>query len=520
MDMATRSFGMSSIMTRRSKLTLVLTCVALFCDRAEGVGLQIDAITKPLHENFTMLEARGTTLDAPADLSTVRVNHLKKDLEEEQKDVRDKMERSQFDDYPVHKDETSHFDDQSQAKAQSPLSEGAYQKLLLLEKAKTAYLEQQLTLKDIEIFELQEQLAVLRSPSIQRLAEPSDGVMAVEGSIVKDQHHEIQMDDSDRGPSIRVEAVPPTPGCVETAVSVVRSFFVGVKNCFLWVRDVFVPQVLRFWWMLCSFVRDVFSRLYRAVILLHVGGKKLILFVLNCFRFLHHDVAPMVQHYWGKLLTTVCQGTSGSYWAAKTAATWLHEFAQSSIQGVKEVVRLFDTYGIRIVFVPLAHLLSKLGDSISTTFSKTWDLLWQGLSAYLNESQILAFTMFSRSLQIAHQLVVDVFEFLAVAASTYFIRGLSGTRDHWFYKYCLSAKLNSGTILVLLEVVAGLIFMELAFAVSHRKKGRRARDSAKLRGQSIAVSIGKKPAPSLLKSSAGRSRSERSSEFFYTFSLD
>jgi nitric oxide reductase large subunit len=114
-----------------------------------------------------------------------------------------------------------------------------------------------------------------------------------------------------------------------------------------------------------------------------------------------------------------------------------------------------------------------------------------------------------------------VFELLAIAASTYFVTGLSGTQDHWFYKTCISAKLNSGPIIVTIEVLAGLLAMELSLAALHRKRRRRGRDAAKSKGHKLAVSMkGMKPSASLLRSSGGLSLSESSSRSFYSQSLD
>ena len=452
----------------RSKLTALITCVVLLLDQTQCVRSHIDDLSDLLHDMIGVLEAKHETLEAATVNFRVRASTLNEELVQEQSRCKQLERRTLEDEYMYHDEHSSWRAHVAAAKFRQ--TEVKYQNQLWKEKTKVSYLEHALLLKNIEVFNLQERLAVMQ-PSTEKKSEVPEEV-APTNSEETQKHHQEHMRGIIPGAYFAPESISniltleESPGLSDTIL------YVATKIAFLATKSL---------------------------------------------KYLRDDVAPRAGNLRVKLAKITREATFRSYQKVKILLSWILDESKSCFRGITQTIHEAKTQGIRGFLIRIIQLLSNVSDHISSVFSRAWGTLWNYLSSQLNASQVESFSNALRSLQTMHQLVVIMFELMAVATSRYFMTELSGNRDHWFYKTCLSAKLNSGTMLVMLEVLSGLMAMELALLTLNRSRRRRGQLATKTRCR-IAASNSEKP--SLLRSSGCLAQSDNSFRSLHTPSLD
>ena len=452
-----------------SKLPFLMTCVILWLDQTQGVTSHVDDLSDLLHDMIGVLESRQEKLEAATENFRVRASTLNGELVQERSKCNQLEHRIVENEY-IYKDELSSWRVRAEA-AESEFGhmESKYQNQLWNEKAKACYLEHKLQQKDIEVFDLREQLAALRHSTTKKII-PDELAPTIQDENQKQQQ---LMPDIFPGTSFTPESISSTLTPEESP---------GLRGKVLFVANTMA------------------------------------LLATNGLKYLRDDLAPRAGHFCSQLAKSAWTESFRSYQKLKMLLSWMCEHSKSCYRGVMRTIHEIKTPGVRVILIRIIKLLSKVSDRISTMFSRAWDELWRCLSSHLNATQIQLFLNATRSLQTIHQLVVVMFESLAVASSKYFITELSGNRDHWFYKTCISAKLNSGSMLVMLEVFAGLVAMELALLALHRTRRSRLQELKKQRGRHISVSTSEKP--SLLRSAGCIGNSDNSFRSLMSPSLD
>lgn len=486
-------------MRKRSKVNIFMACAVLFWDRTEGpTSEQLAVITEPLHAKIKDLEAKYEMLNAATEYYRVSADSLSQNLEQEQS-RRDNLERTIVEDKNrCHREISSWQGQLKAAEAKYHIMESEYQQLFWDEKAKASYHEQELFSKDSEILQLTEKLAALQN------------------SLV---HGEVYTTSNKENPkqSASDPFVNPTSASRarewegEYGWDEVGTRFVSTWQASLaWFKENVAPKGR-------MYLGDGYS------MIIDVATTRVFGIYTRCFEWVRHNLVTQARVYSLGIVKTTGKGSSRPpYQTAKVFLSRILLFIKSSLGVVKKMISGIESGRIRAFLIPIIQVLSKIGYHISKTLCSGRDLVWVNLSAHLKDTQIAVFVNVWRSLQTMHQLVVVVFEWFAVAASCFFVRGLNGSGDHWFYRACLSVKMNCGSILVMLEVLAGLAAMELSLATLHTNRQSKARATAKSRGHQIAVSMSGsiRTTASRARSSGGAAPSENSFRSLYSLSYD
>lgn len=367
-----------------------------------------------------------------------------------------------------------------------------YQTQLWHQMAQISFYEEQLSLKDAEMAQLQQKLQSIRTENAVLWTVMSTDYMtrtAAGGPAVDTQQHNTTMDyfilETTRSHSSFSDGTIQFQNSVLellegwwTSVTILYSRWEataldGSKQVYTWMSNVLVPNL-----------QDAQSHLMTR-------------FQLDSWRFF-------------QIVKGTASRISDHCYVVFDADIMTYE------QGLRQGVEIAQT-----LLVSLIRLLASTADWISDSFQEVCKLSYEKISPWviLQAHHMAVITRQTlENLYHLHEGVVLVFDFCVVVASNYFLTNYGGNRDQWVYKILLFVKKSNDTSLLvaLLEVLVGLAIIQISLAAFLRGYGPNREQRVKTiqsRGHELSVSLSRRSNhhhTSISKSSLSCSKQQQS----------
>lgn len=198
-------------------------------------------------------------------------------------------------------------------------------------------------------------------------------------------------------------------------------------------------------------------------------GSTFIELVHDYWEWFHDDVVPVWMERIATLVAAIRHEGASLY--AKTAVppeVLYEQFQQSAVGalalakdaiaqcGNTDFKAIFDTIlqGMKTMVGYFGSLLSFVSGAVSTSDPLTLIKAW--------------FT----KLAVFHKTAVVLLEWIATSISSFYIASMDGSQEEWPYTICLFVKEHSNMILLGLEVLLGVLMVDMAFSLASRIRRR------------------------------------------------